>query len=125
MVHRNTVMTPDQLQSAIQYRAIVQRDWFGSRISLDSLLLVTTLCGVTDRVGFEPRGRNAIWWGLVCGICTLAYLHANEVDAATVSQNISLCLRQRCTYDGSRLTGTVQLQRYQLGLSWQQVLRMW
>jgi choline-glycine betaine transporter len=53
---------------------MVQRDRFESRISLDSLLLVITLCSTTDKDGLEPRGRTAIWWGLVCDSCTLAYV---------------------------------------------------
>jgi hypothetical protein len=71
MVHHKTAMTPEALQSAIQYRAIVQRDRVEPRISLDSLLLLTPLCSATVKVGLEPRGRR---WVLVCGICTLAYV---------------------------------------------------
>jgi hypothetical protein len=65
---------PDALQSAIQYRATVQRVRFGPQISLDSLLLVIALCSATGKVGLGLRGRNTIWWVLPRGIYTLAYV---------------------------------------------------
>jgi hypothetical protein len=51
MVHIKALITPDAPQSAIQYRAIVQRDRFGPEISLDPLLLETPLCSATGKVG--------------------------------------------------------------------------
>jgi hypothetical protein len=54
------VTTPDATQSAIQYRAIVQRDLFGPHISLDSLFLVTTLYSATDKV--EPKTPSGGVW---------------------------------------------------------------
>jgi hypothetical protein len=71
-------ITPDAPQSDIRYRAIVQRDQKVQTISLDSLLLVTTLCSGIGEVGLELRGRNAIWWGLACDICILAYVPSQE-----------------------------------------------
>ena len=82
MVHHKTVMTPDASQSAIQYRANVQRDQEKPQVSLDSLLLMIPLCNATVKFGLEPDGRNATWWVMVCSICTLAYVPL-AVDART------------------------------------------
>jgi hypothetical protein len=71
---RSITSPPVAPQSAIQYRANVQRVRFGRQISLDSLLLVITLCSATGKVGLGSRGRNTIWWVLARGICTLAYV---------------------------------------------------